>query len=37
MVGFDPHRKYKASPLDYVVIASAFVTIASLVAWAFLA
>ncbi len=37
MVGFDPHRKYKATPLDYAVIASAFVIIAGLVAWAFLA
>jgi hypothetical protein len=37
MVGFDPHRKYKASPLDYVVITSAFIIIGALVAWAFLA
>jgi hypothetical protein len=37
MVGFNPHRKYKASPLDYVVIASAFIIIGVLVAWAFLA
>jgi hypothetical protein len=36
-VGFDPHRKYKASPLDYVVIASAFAIITALVAWAFFA
>jgi hypothetical protein len=36
-VGFDPHRKYKASPSDYVVIASAFVIITALVAWAFFA
>lgn len=37
MVGFDPHRKYKATRLDYVVIASAFAIIAGLVAWALLA
>jgi hypothetical protein len=36
-VGFDPHRKYKASRLDYAVIASAFVIIGALVAWAFFA
>jgi len=36
-VGFDPHRKYKASPLDYVVIVSALVIITALVAWALLA
>jgi hypothetical protein len=36
-VGFDPHRKYKASRLDYVVIASAFAIITALVAWGFLA
>jgi hypothetical protein len=36
-VGFDPHRKYKASRLDYVVIASAFAIMIALVAWAFLA
>jgi hypothetical protein len=36
-VGFDPHRKYKASRLDYVVIVSAFAIITALVAWAFLA
>jgi hypothetical protein len=36
-VGFDPHRKYKASRLDYVVIASAFAIIGGLLAWAFFA
>jgi len=36
-VGFDPHRKYKASTLDYVIIASAFAIITALVAWAFFA
>jgi hypothetical protein len=37
MVGFDPHRKYKATRLDYVVIAGAFAIITALVVWAFFA
>ncbi|MEY3574859.1 MAG: hypothetical protein RLZZ88_2 [Actinomycetota bacterium] len=36
-MGFDPHRKYKATRLDYVVIAGAFSIITALVAWAFFA
>jgi hypothetical protein len=36
-VGFDPHRKYRASRLDYVVIVGAFTIITALVVWGFLA
>jgi hypothetical protein len=34
-VGFDPHRKYRATRLDYAVVFGAFAVIAAIVAWAF--
>ena len=36
-MGFYPHRKYKATPLDYAVIVGALTVISALVVWAFLA
>jgi hypothetical protein len=36
-MGFDPTRKHKASPFDYVFVASAFIVVIALVAWAALA
>ena len=34
-MGFDPHRKYKATPLDYAVIVGALTVITGLLVWAF--
>ena len=33
-VGFNPYRKFKASPLDYVLVVAALLTTAGLVVWA---
>jgi hypothetical protein len=35
-MGFNPHRKRVKRPSDVVIVASAMVAIALLVAWAFL-
>jgi len=35
-MGFNPHRKTRRSPLDYVMVGAALVVCALLVAWAFL-
>ena len=34
-MGFDPHRKHRASTFDYFFVAAAFVVVIGLVAWAF--
>jgi uncharacterized RDD family membrane protein YckC len=34
-MGFDPHRRFRARPVDYAIVAAAFVVIAALLAWAF--
>jgi len=36
-VGFNPNRKYRARPADYVLVAAALVLAAALVFWAFFA
>jgi hypothetical protein len=36
-MGFDPHRRFRARPIDYAVVAGAFVVIVALLAWAFAA
>lgn len=36
-MGFNPHRKYRAKPLDYVMVAAVFAVAAAMVIWAFLA
>lgn len=36
-MGFDPHRKYRATSLDYAVIVGALAVITGLLVWAFLA
>jgi hypothetical protein len=33
-VGFNPYRKFKASPADYVLVASALLVSLALVVWA---
>ena len=33
-VGFDPQRAHKRSPIDYVIVAAAFVVVLGLVLWA---
>jgi len=33
-MGFDPHRKHRASSFDYLFVAAAFVVVIGLVAWA---
>ena len=35
-VGYNPYRKFKAKPSDYVLVAVAIVIAIALVAWAFL-
>jgi len=35
-VGYNPYRKYKAKPADYVMVVMAIVVALGLVAWAFL-
>jgi hypothetical protein len=35
-VGYNPYRKYRARPADYVLLAAVFVAAAALLAWALL-
>jgi hypothetical protein len=35
-VGFNPYRKFRAKPADYVLVAAAVVVTAALAIWAFL-
>jgi hypothetical protein len=35
-VGFNPYRRFRARPLDYVLVAVAVLLAAALVIWAFL-
>jgi len=35
-MGFNPTRKRNTRPIDYLIVASAMIAIASLVIWAFL-
>jgi hypothetical protein len=35
-VGFNPYRRFKAKPADYVLVASALVVSAALLVWAFI-
>jgi len=35
-MGFNPYRKFRAAPSDYVLVALAVLVALSLVAWAFL-
>jgi hypothetical protein len=35
-VGYNPYRKFTAKPADYVLVVSALVVSAALLAWAFL-
>lgn len=35
-VGFNPYRKFRARPSDYLFVAAGVVVAAALVAWAFL-
>jgi hypothetical protein len=35
-VGYNPYRKYRARPLDFVLLAVVFVVAIGLVAWALL-
>jgi hypothetical protein len=37
VVGYNPYRKFRARPADYVLVVSAVVVALALVAWAFLA
>lgn len=34
-MGYNPYRKYRARPADYVMVVAALVVAAGLVAWAF--
>jgi hypothetical protein len=34
-VGFDPYRKFRARPADYVFVAAALIVAAVLLIWAF--
>lgn len=34
-MGYNPYRKYRAKPADYVAVIAALVVAAALVAWAF--
>jgi hypothetical protein len=36
-MGFDPTRKHRASPFDYLFVASALVVVIGLVIWAAMA
>jgi hypothetical protein len=36
-MGYNPYRKYRARPLDYVLLALVFMVAIGLVAWALLA
>jgi hypothetical protein len=33
-MGFNPHRKYRARPTDYVLLTVVFLAVLALVAWA---
>jgi hypothetical protein len=33
-VGFNPYRRFRARPADYLLVAAAFVAVAALVVWA---
>lgn len=35
-MGYNPYRKYRARPADYVMVVAALVVSAGLVVWAFL-
>jgi hypothetical protein len=35
VVGFNPYRKFRARPTDYVLVAAAVVVVLALVVWAF--
>jgi hypothetical protein len=35
-VGFNPYRKLRRRPSDYLMVGGALITIAAIVAWAFL-
>jgi len=35
-MGYNPHRKFKARPADYVILTIGMLVAAALVAWAFL-
>jgi len=35
-MGYNPHRKFKARPTDYVFVAAALLISAALVVWGFL-
>jgi len=34
-VGFNPYRRFRAKPADYVLVVAAFAIAIALVAWAF--
>jgi len=36
-MGFNPHEKFRARPVDYVILATASLTTFGLVFWAFFA
>jgi hypothetical protein len=36
-MGFDPHRRYRRRPSDYVMVGAAVVVVVALLAWALLA
>lgn len=35
-MGFNPYRKFRAKPVDYVLIAAVFAAAGAMVVWAFL-
>lgn len=35
-MGFNPHRQYKRTPADYVLVGAAVLVCVALLAWAFL-
>jgi hypothetical protein len=35
-MGYNPHRKFKARPADFVILATGMLVAAALVVWAFL-
>jgi hypothetical protein len=35
-VGYDPHRRYRARTVDYVLVAAVILVALALVGWAFL-
>ena len=36
-MGFNPHRKYRAKPIDYVMVVAVFAVAGAMVVWAFFA